>query len=345
MPVLQGDQPAGDIIGGLLGAAGAFIGGQQRAKQQKADQTRQAALDAQTVAETLYRHAEDQKADAREDVRAGQQATTFQEGQTTFQQGQEDRTHDQAVATALAQFRHKLSYPTTWNKMRPEQKIAYLQQRMNKAQQMGDKDTATATKDEIDQIQKPLIAAANQAAAMGRTVLATGTQARDTDVREQGEDWRTVFRVENRPSKSTPDSGNLTPAGQSFMDMLTNTNNPASPREAMNALGHSSLPAHDKTIIQSMLESPKMSKLYTVPNTQAGDYTPRTRAQTGTAAAAAGLEGNPQFGALPAPVQAYILKRVKSGVSKAAIINEANDPSAGLTDEQKAAVRSALGGR
>ena len=26
MPVLQGDQPAGDIIGGLLGAAGAFIG-------------------------------------------------------------------------------------------------------------------------------------------------------------------------------------------------------------------------------------------------------------------------------------------------------------------------------
>ena len=63
------------------------------------------------------------------------------------------------------------------------------------------------------------------------------------------------------------------------MDMLTNTNNPASPRGAMAALQQSGLPAHDKAIIQAMLESPKMSKLYTVPNTQSGDYQPTVRPQ------------------------------------------------------------------
>jgi hypothetical protein len=274
MPVLQGDNSAGQILGGIAGTVGAFLNAQQQAKRQKADDARQAALDAQTVAEAMWRHQEEARRDAlaQGEFDLRKQKLTDDETQTA---------QDRAAASAVAQFQSRLNYPTNWNKMKPEQQIAYLRQRLNREQRMpGAEKLVAQTQKEIEDIQRPLIAAANQAAMLGRTKLTTETQARDTDVRENHEDWRTMFRVQNRPSKGgTPSANNLTPQGQAFMDMLTGSNNPASPREALNALHQSHLPAHDQVLIQAMLESPKMSKLYTVPNTQSGDYQPPQRPQ------------------------------------------------------------------
>lgn len=201
MPVLQQDSTAGDIIGGLLGTAGAFFQGQQQAKQQKAEQARQAALDAQTVAESLWQHHRQADADARATTKAGQEATTFENQQT-------DRAQAEATATALAHFQARMRYPANWNKMKPEQQIAYLQQRLNKEQQTpGAEKLVAQTQKEIEDIQRPLIAAANQAAATGRTGMTTATQRRDTDVREQGATTRLDIRLSDprRGGGSDPD--------------------------------------------------------------------------------------------------------------------------------------------
>jgi hypothetical protein len=189
VPIIEQSNGLGDALGGLFGAAGAFINGQQQAKQQKYEQARQAAKDAQLIAETMYQHQEDAKRDTLAETKAGQEATTFSNQQT-------DRAQAEATATALAHFQARMKYPANWNKMKPEQQIAYLQQRLNKEQQMpGAEKLVAQTQKEIEDIQRPLIAAANQAAATGRTGMTTATQRRDTDVREQGATTRLDIRL------------------------------------------------------------------------------------------------------------------------------------------------------
>lgn len=208
MPVLQQDSTAGDIIGGLLGTAGAFFQGQQQAKQQKAEQARQAALDAQTVAESLWQHHRQADADARATTKAGQEATTFENQQT-------DRAQTEATATALAHFQARMKYPANWNKMKPEQQIAYLQQRLNKEQQMpGAEKLVAQTQKEIEDIQRPIVAAANQAAASSRAAGAQATQRRDTDVRESGALNRLNIRIENPGRGSGGANSDLTQRGE-----------------------------------------------------------------------------------------------------------------------------------
>lgn len=94
-----------------------------------------------------------------QNLRAGQQAqnaqTTFNNAQTTFNQGQQDRTASAATAAALQQFQSGLQYPANWNKMSPDQQIAYLQQRQNAAQRAGDTQTFDQTGKQITVIQGP----------------------------------------------------------------------------------------------------------------------------------------------------------------------------------------------
>jgi hypothetical protein len=201
MPVLQGDQPAGDIIGGLLGAAGAFIGGQQRAKQQKAEQARQAAQDAQAVSEALYRHAEDQKRDAREDTTAAQQTTVFN-------QGQGDRAHDEAIATAAGQFVGKEKLPKNWAKMTPQQQVDYLRNRQqiehsqqgtigagpyeqttkDIAARQTSLDKGSALQERISEAQK------NRDAAMQRAMIAPGA-AESRQAASEAASWERTLAV------------------------------------------------------------------------------------------------------------------------------------------------------
>lgn len=98
MPVLQGDQPAGDIIGGILGTVGSFMQGQQQAKAQKAEQARQAALDAQAVSEAMQRHAEEQ---ARETTAQGELG--IQQGELGLRQQEQVEKEKQDAATRLHQ--------------------------------------------------------------------------------------------------------------------------------------------------------------------------------------------------------------------------------------------------
>jgi hypothetical protein len=208
MPVLQNDNSAGDIIGGIAGTVGAFLHAQNQAKLQRADAARQAALDAQTVAETMYRHAEDAKRDT-----IAENADTRAQGEFALKQkGQLDAENldaaNAATATAVAHFQQRMKYPANWNRMKPEQQIAYLQQRLNHEQQMpGAEKLVGQTQKEIEDIQRPLIAAANQAAATGRSGIASKTQMRDTDVRESGALNRLNIRIENPRGGGSGNSG------------------------------------------------------------------------------------------------------------------------------------------
>lgn len=179
-----------------------------QAKANKAAQARQAALDAQTVAESLWQHHREADADARATTKAGQEATTFENQQM-------DRAQAKATATALADFQARMKYPANWNKMKPEQQIAYLQQRLNKEQQMpGAEKLVAQTQKEIEDIQRPIVAAANQAAASSRAAGAQATQRRDTDVRESGALNRLNIRIENPGRGSGGANSDLTQRGE-----------------------------------------------------------------------------------------------------------------------------------
>jgi hypothetical protein len=59
----------------------------------------------------------------------------------------------------LQAFQQGLHYPPNWNKMQPQQQVAYLQQRLNSAERAGAKDVVSATNAEIGRIQGAINAA------------------------------------------------------------------------------------------------------------------------------------------------------------------------------------------
>jgi len=249
MPVLQGDQPAGDIIGGLLGAAGAFIGGQQQAKQQKAEQARQAALDAQSVSEAMQRHAEEQQRLSIEQTRAdtGQVDALTKAKQEAATELHQHYLDDLArIKAETAQHKDAQEFQLKKQKLDNDLKLGL-------AKIHGSKDVAEVH--------------ANASIAVAQIHASATVTSAEIRASHAG-----------RGRGAGENTGGLSEKGQQFLQMLSGTNNAADPREAKAALDQSGLSAADKGIIEGVLAG-KGKGQYVTPT-----YKPATpRASTGLA--------------------------------------------------------------
>lgn len=151
-------------FGAALDAAGGYAAGVAAKKQRQTEADRQARLDAQAQADTAARLGL-----AQSNATATNEYRKAQLGNEQTRLGIEKANSDrETAATAAADAqraeqakRQKLvdlfqsqgiHYPKNWTTMKPEQKIAYLQVRLNAAQKAGDQKTVSNTETEINRV-------------------------------------------------------------------------------------------------------------------------------------------------------------------------------------------------
>lgn len=141
---------------GLADAAG-FMAGQTERKRYLAEQQRQADLDARAQADTEARLGLER---SQQDATNAYRTSTLAETKRRTDIDAANSARADAAATAAAQkqklldaFRGQgLHYPKNYATMKPEQKIGYLQVRLNAAQKAGDTKTVSDTETEINRV-------------------------------------------------------------------------------------------------------------------------------------------------------------------------------------------------
>ena len=196
-----------------------------QAKANKAAQARQAALDAQSVAEAMQRHAHEQamEAQGQERIDVDQQKATTEAKAEAARELHQNYLDELARLKAETQ-EHKDAQEFQLKKQKLDNDL-----KLGLAKIHGSKDVAEVH--------------ANASIAVAQIHASATVTAAQIRASHAGR------------SRGAADTGGLSPDGQKFLQMLSSTNNPADPRAAKAALDQSSLSASDKGIIEGILAS------------------------------------------------------------------------------------------
>lgn len=146
------------------GALAGYVDATNKRKRQSVDDARQARLDAQAQADTsarlglersnqdatnAYRKTQQEQGAQRLDIERGNAKRAEEAAAQTLADKKEADRRQKIIDTFQGQ---GLKYPPNWDKKKPEEKIAYLQVRLDKAMKAGDPKTATMTEGEINKV-------------------------------------------------------------------------------------------------------------------------------------------------------------------------------------------------